>query len=193
MSQVGGEYPVPGLGGGTPFWPGQGVPPHRPDRGTPPRCELTNKLKTVPSPILRMRAVKRKRKDKYKQNPWVAESLGLGYFSTTLIWAKLRIYVMRVECGSYPEKMWSQTKGDRRITVVVKGIIFCYAITFKVHVVALYFVMQFHLKYNVVLKCPVQWSVKIITFGEIYSILKCLFTVVQETNRNVNVAFILLL
>ena len=35
-------------------------PPSRPDRGTPPppsRCELTNKLKTVPFPILRMRAV----------------------------------------------------------------------------------------------------------------------------------------
>ena len=34
-------------------------PPFRPGWGTPPLwCELTNKLKTVPSPILRMRAVK---------------------------------------------------------------------------------------------------------------------------------------
>ena len=34
-------------------------PPSRPGWGTPPpsRCGLTNKLKTVPSPILRMRAV----------------------------------------------------------------------------------------------------------------------------------------
>ena len=42
--------------------PGWGTPPQpsRPGWGTPPlqsRCELTNKLKTVPSPILRMRAV----------------------------------------------------------------------------------------------------------------------------------------
>ena len=41
----------PDLGWGT-------APPPRPDLGTPPWCGLTNKLKTVPSPILRMRAVK---------------------------------------------------------------------------------------------------------------------------------------
>ena len=42
-----------------PARPGMGYSPPRPDWGTPPppRCELTNKLKTVPSPILRMRAV----------------------------------------------------------------------------------------------------------------------------------------
>ena len=79
-----GGYPVPvppcpDLGWGTPLArpgigysplarPGMGSPPRpdlgwgtppRPDWGTPPptRCGLTNKLKTVPSPILRMRAV----------------------------------------------------------------------------------------------------------------------------------------
>ena len=48
----------PDLAGGYPRYP----PPLRPGRSTPPtpsRCGLTNKLKTVPSPFLRMRAVKR--------------------------------------------------------------------------------------------------------------------------------------
>ena len=63
-----GYPPQPDVGWGTPPWPdlGWGTPqpdlgwdtPPRPDWGTPPpRCGLTNKLKTVPSPILRMRAV----------------------------------------------------------------------------------------------------------------------------------------
>ena len=41
-------------------WLGYPPPPSRPGWGTPPpsRCGLTNKLKTVPSPILQMRAVK---------------------------------------------------------------------------------------------------------------------------------------
>ena len=60
----------PGMGYPPPSRPGWGTPqssdlagvpppPSRPGWGTPPgsRCGLTNKLKTVPSPILRMRAV----------------------------------------------------------------------------------------------------------------------------------------
>ena len=50
----------PDLGWSTPPWPGTGYPPPpRPGMGL--RCELTNKLKTVPSPILRMRVVTRRR------------------------------------------------------------------------------------------------------------------------------------
>ena len=50
--------PCPDLAWGTPpSRPVMGYPP-RPGMGYPPRCELTNKLKTVPSLILRMRAVK---------------------------------------------------------------------------------------------------------------------------------------
>ena len=52
---------LPDVGWGTPTQTWDGVTPH-PDLGwgTPPRSRwgLTNKLKTVPSPILRMRAVK---------------------------------------------------------------------------------------------------------------------------------------
>ena len=83
-------YPILPNGGGTPIWSMGGTPirkdgvhpppggegwgiPIRKDKyslhwegwggGYPPglRCELTNKLKTVPSPILRMRVVKIKR------------------------------------------------------------------------------------------------------------------------------------
>ena len=98
----------------------------------------------------------KKRKD--KKNP-----LGYGrlrariFFDGTNFWANL--FVMRMEFGSYPERIWAQSRSDRRILEVVK---------------AVYFVMQLHSKYNVVLKCSVQWSVKIVTFGDIHSILKCL-------------------
>ena len=69
-SSPNGGVPYPDLGWGTPppieTW--DGVCPH-PDlgRGTlpPSRCELTNKLKTVPSPILRMRVVNIA-KDRYR-------------------------------------------------------------------------------------------------------------------------------
>ena len=58
--------PRPGMGYSPP--PSQtwdGVPP--PDlTGYPPRCGLTNKLKTVPSPILRMRAVTTMKRHQFK-------------------------------------------------------------------------------------------------------------------------------
>ena len=87
LSQVQGGYPMPGQGYPIQTWLGgvPQVPPSGPDLGwctppgqtwdgvpspwtwlgypPPPRCELTNKLKTVPSPILRMRAVTKRRKD----------------------------------------------------------------------------------------------------------------------------------
>ena len=57
---LGWRTPHPDLGWGTPDWDlGQGTPSQTWD-GVPPsplRCGLTNKLKTVPSPILRMQAV----------------------------------------------------------------------------------------------------------------------------------------
>ena len=65
ISWMGTTPPAPGPGMGYPHLNldlGWGTPLSRPGMGYPPsppsRCELTNKLKTVPSPIIRMRAVK---------------------------------------------------------------------------------------------------------------------------------------
>ena len=66
---LGRGYPPPGPGKGVPptwTWEGvtppqtwDGVPPSSAGRGTPPpRCGLTHRLKILPLPILRMRAVK---------------------------------------------------------------------------------------------------------------------------------------